>query len=59
VAQVGLGGECKGVLFLAHWACEVSRHLGGDATYRWAHDRGMELTMEAIMETHINVKHVL
>ncbi|GAB0207154.1 hypothetical protein GRJ2_003181000 [Grus japonensis] len=48
VAQVDLDWECKGELFVARWAHETSGHLGRDATYRWARDRGVDLTMEAI-----------
>ncbi|GAB0207842.1 hypothetical protein GRJ2_003249900 [Grus japonensis] len=53
VAQVDLDWERKGELFVARWAHETSGHLGRDATYRWAHDRGVDLTMEAITQvTH-------
>ncbi|GAB0208603.1 hypothetical protein GRJ2_003326000 [Grus japonensis] len=53
VAQVDLDWEHKGELFVARWAHETSGHLGRDATYRWACDRGVDLTMEAITQvTH-------
>ena len=53
VSQVDLDWECKGELFVAQWAHETSGHLGRDATYRWARDRGVDLTMEAIAQvTH-------
>ncbi|GAB0210171.1 hypothetical protein GRJ2_003482900 [Grus japonensis] len=53
VAQVDLDWECKGELFIGRWAHETSGHLGRDATYRWARDRGVDLTMEAITQvTH-------
>ena len=53
VAQVDLDWERKGELFVARWAHETSGHLGRDATYRWARDRGVDLTMEAITQvTH-------
>ena len=48
-----LDWERKGELFVARWAHETSGHLGRDATYRWARDRGVDLTMEAITQvTH-------
>ncbi|KAK4806211.1 hypothetical protein QYF61_001134 [Mycteria americana] len=53
----GLGGSglgVKGELFIAQWARETSGHLGRDATYRWAHDRGMDLTIEAITQSTWN-----
>ncbi|XP_054244819.1 centromere protein I [Indicator indicator] len=50
VAQVDLDWERKGELFVARWAHETSGHLGRDATYRWARDRGVDLTMEAITQ---------
>ena len=53
IAQVDLDWERKGELFVARWAHETSGHLGRDATYRWARDRGVDLTMEAITQvTH-------
>ncbi|GAB0207771.1 hypothetical protein GRJ2_003242800 [Grus japonensis] len=53
VAQVDLDWERKGELFVARWAHETSGHLGRDATYRWACDQGVDLTMEAITQvTH-------
>uniref|UniRef100_A0A8B9ZLB8 Uncharacterized protein n=1 Tax=Anas platyrhynchos TaxID=8839 RepID=A0A8B9ZLB8_ANAPL len=53
VAQVDLDWERKGELFVARWAHETSGHLGRDATYRWARDRGVDLTIEAITQvTH-------
>ncbi|GAB0203747.1 hypothetical protein GRJ2_002840300 [Grus japonensis] len=48
VAQVDLDWEHKGELFVARWAHETSGHLGRDATYRWACDRGVDLTMKDI-----------
>uniref|UniRef100_A0A8C5TPT8 RNase H type-1 domain-containing protein n=1 Tax=Malurus cyaneus samueli TaxID=2593467 RepID=A0A8C5TPT8_9PASS len=50
IAQVDLDWERKGELFIARWAHETSGHLGRDATYRWARDRGVDLTMEAISQ---------
>ncbi|KAK4807038.1 hypothetical protein QYF61_018379 [Mycteria americana] len=53
VAQVDLDWDRKRELFVARWAHETLGHLGGDATYRWACDRGVDLTMEAITQvTH-------
>ncbi|GAB0207714.1 hypothetical protein GRJ2_003237100 [Grus japonensis] len=48
VAQVDLDWQRKGELFIARWALDTSGHQGRDATYRWAHDRGLDLTMDAI-----------
>uniref|UniRef100_A0A493TKI9 Uncharacterized protein n=1 Tax=Anas platyrhynchos platyrhynchos TaxID=8840 RepID=A0A493TKI9_ANAPP len=53
IAQVDLDWGRKGELFVARWAHETSGHLGRDATYRWARDRGVDLTIEAITQvTH-------
>ncbi|XP_074934140.1 uncharacterized protein LOC142049879 [Phalacrocorax aristotelis] len=48
VAEVDLDWQHKGELFLARWAHDTSGHQGRDATYRWARDRGVDLTMDAI-----------
>ncbi|KAK4823654.1 hypothetical protein QYF61_005006 [Mycteria americana] len=54
VAQVDLDWEHKNELFVARWSHETSGHLGRDATYRWAHDQGVDLTMEANTQvTHV------
>ncbi|GAB0206876.1 hypothetical protein GRJ2_003153200 [Grus japonensis] len=50
VAQVDLDWQCKGELFIAEQAHDTSGHQGRDATYRWAHDRGVDLSMEAISQ---------
>ncbi|GAB0208621.1 hypothetical protein GRJ2_003327800 [Grus japonensis] len=50
VAQVDLDWQRKGELFIARWAHDTSGHQGRDATYRWARDRGVDLTMDAISE---------
>ena len=50
VAQVHLDWQHKGELFIARWAHDTSGHQGRDATYRWARDRGMELTMDTIAQ---------
>ncbi|PKU31524.1 hypothetical protein llap_18173 [Limosa lapponica baueri] len=50
VAQVDLDWEHKGELFVTRWAHKTLEYLGRDATYRWAHDRGVDLTMEAITQ---------
>ena len=43
----------KGELFPAQWAHDASGHQGRDATYRWARDRGMDLTVDIIAQaTH-------
>ncbi|GAB0209112.1 mitochondrial enolase superfamily member 1 [Grus japonensis] len=50
VAQVDLDWQRKGELFIARWAHDPSGHQGRDATYRWARDRGVDLTMDAISQ---------
>ena len=50
VAQTDLDWQNKGELFLARWAHETSGHQGRDATYKWARDRGVDLTMDAIAQ---------
>ncbi|RMB91846.1 hypothetical protein DUI87_31774 [Hirundo rustica rustica] len=32
------------------WAHDASRHQGRDATYKWARDRGVDLTMDSISQ---------
>ncbi|XP_072706101.1 uncharacterized protein [Ciconia boyciana] len=51
VAQVDLDWQHKGELFIAWWAHVTSGHQGRDATYRWARDRGVDLTMDTIAQT--------
>ncbi|GAB0209282.1 hypothetical protein GRJ2_003393900 [Grus japonensis] len=50
VAQVDLDWQHKGEMFIAHWAHDTSGHQGRDVTYRWARDRGVDLSMEAISQ---------
>ncbi|KAK4832245.1 hypothetical protein QYF61_021170 [Mycteria americana] len=50
VAQVDLDWQRKGELFIAWWAHDTSGHQGRDATYRWARDRGVRLTMDTIAQ---------
>ncbi|GAB0209822.1 hypothetical protein GRJ2_003447900 [Grus japonensis] len=50
VAQVDLDWQPKGELFIAWWAHDTSGHQGRDGTYRWAHDRGVDLSMDAISQ---------
>ncbi|GAB0183648.1 hypothetical protein GRJ2_000830100 [Grus japonensis] len=50
VAQVDLDWQRKGELFIAQWAHDTSGHQGRDATYRWARDRGVDLSMDAISQ---------
>ncbi|RMC15407.1 hypothetical protein DUI87_07598 [Hirundo rustica rustica] len=50
VSQVDLDWQHKGEVFLAHWAHDASGHQGRDATYRWARDRGVDLTMDNISQ---------
>ncbi|XP_010581152.1 PREDICTED: 7SK snRNA methylphosphate capping enzyme [Haliaeetus leucocephalus] len=50
VSQVDLDWHHKGELFMARWAHDTSGHQGRDATYRWARDRGVDLTMDTIAQ---------
>ncbi|GAB0208964.1 hypothetical protein GRJ2_003362100 [Grus japonensis] len=50
VAQADLDWQHKSELFIACWAHDTSGHQGRDATYRWARDRGVDLTMDAIAQ---------
>ncbi|GAB0205676.1 hypothetical protein GRJ2_003033200 [Grus japonensis] len=50
VAQVDLDWQHKGELFIAGWAHDTSGHQGRDATYRWARDRGVDLSLDAISQ---------
>ncbi|KAK4806255.1 hypothetical protein QYF61_013399, partial [Mycteria americana] len=50
VAQVDLDWQHKGELFIAWWAHDTSGHQGRDATYTWACDRGVSLTMDTIAQ---------
>lgn len=50
MAQVDLDCQHMGELFLSWWAHDTSGHQGIDATYRWAHDQGVDLTMDTIAQ---------
>ncbi|KAK4826729.1 hypothetical protein QYF61_010982, partial [Mycteria americana] len=50
VAQVDLDWQDKGGLLIAQWAHDTSGHQGRDATYGWACDRGVDLTMDTIAQ---------
>ncbi|RMB88695.1 hypothetical protein DUI87_34935 [Hirundo rustica rustica] len=50
VSKMDLDWEHKGELFLAQWAHDASGHQGRDATYKWARDRGVDLTMDSISQ---------
>ncbi|GAB0206679.1 hypothetical protein GRJ2_003133500 [Grus japonensis] len=50
VAQVDLDWQHKGELFIARWAHDTSGHQGRHATYRWARDRGVDLSMDTITQ---------
>ncbi|XP_029820605.1 uncharacterized protein LOC115307985 [Manacus vitellinus] len=50
VSQVDLDWQHKGELFLARWAHDTSGHQGRDATYRWARDRGVDLTKDIVSQ---------
>lgn len=42
-----MDSQHKGEL-LAWWAHDASGHQGRDATDKWAHDRGVHLTMDTV-----------
>ncbi|GAB0209796.1 hypothetical protein GRJ2_003445300 [Grus japonensis] len=50
IDQLDLDWQCKGELFIACWAHDTSGHQGRDATYRWACDQGVDLTMDTIAQ---------
>ena len=50
VSQVDLDRQHKGELFIARWAHDTLGHQGRDATYQWAPDRGVDLTMDTIAQ---------
>ncbi|XP_014116415.1 PREDICTED: uncharacterized protein LOC102105886 [Pseudopodoces humilis] len=50
VSKIDLDWQHKGELFLAQWAHNASGHQGRDATYKWARDRGVDLTMDSISQ---------
>jgi hypothetical protein len=50
VAQTDLDWQNKSELFLARWARDTSGRQGRDATYKWARDRGVDLTTDAIAQ---------
>ncbi|RMC16235.1 hypothetical protein DUI87_08450 [Hirundo rustica rustica] len=50
VSKTDLDWQHKGELFLARWAHDASGHQGRDATYKWAQDRGVDLTMDSISQ---------
>ncbi|RMC07789.1 hypothetical protein DUI87_15258 [Hirundo rustica rustica] len=50
VSKTDLDWQHKGELFLARWAHDASGHQGRDATYEWARDRGVDLTMDSISQ---------
>lgn len=47
---MNLDWESKGELFVAWWTRETLAHLGRGATYRWACDWGLDLTIKAITQ---------
>jgi len=49
-AEVDLDWQHKGELFISQWAHDTSGHQGRDATYRWARDRGVDLSMDTIAQ---------
>ncbi|RMC16987.1 hypothetical protein DUI87_06294 [Hirundo rustica rustica] len=50
VSKIDLDWQHKGELFLARWAHDASGHQGRDAAYKWAQDRGVDLTMDSISQ---------
>ncbi|RMC19597.1 hypothetical protein DUI87_03156 [Hirundo rustica rustica] len=50
VSKIDLDWQHKGELFLAQWAHDASGHQGRDATYKWARDRGVDLTTDSISQ---------
>ncbi|RMC03352.1 hypothetical protein DUI87_20548 [Hirundo rustica rustica] len=50
VSKIDLDWQAKGELLLARWARDDSGHQGRDATYKWARDRGVDLTMDSISQ---------
>jgi len=50
VTQVDLDWQHKGELFITQWTHDTSGHHGRDATYRWARDRGVDLTVGTITQ---------
>ncbi|RMB93748.1 hypothetical protein DUI87_29820 [Hirundo rustica rustica] len=50
VSKMDLDWQHKGELFLARWAHDASGHQDRDATYKWARDRGVDLTMDSISQ---------
>ncbi|RMC18933.1 hypothetical protein DUI87_03531 [Hirundo rustica rustica] len=50
VSQVDLDWQHKGEVFLARWAHDASGHQGRDATYQWACDCGVDLTINNISQ---------
>jgi len=50
MAQIDWDWQNKGELFLDRRAHETSGHQERDATYKWAGDLGLDLTMDAIVE---------
>ncbi|RMC15654.1 hypothetical protein DUI87_07856 [Hirundo rustica rustica] len=50
VSKIDLDWEHKGELFLVRWAHDASGHQGRDASYKWARDRGVDLSMDSISQ---------
>lgn len=50
VAQIDLDWQHKGELFPTWWVHDTKGHRGRDATYRWACDWDMGLTMDTIAQ---------
>jgi len=50
VAQIDLDWQHKGELFLAWWTHETSGHQGRYATYKWAREQGVDLTVNTIAQ---------
>ncbi|TRZ13406.1 hypothetical protein HGM15179_013709 [Zosterops borbonicus] len=50
VSKTVLDWQHKGELFLARWAHDASGHQDRDPTYKWALDRGVDLTIDSISQ---------
>lgn len=50
IEVVQMDWERQGEPYVGQRAYGSLGHLGRDATYRWACDRGVDLTMEAVMQ---------
>ncbi|TRZ18876.1 hypothetical protein HGM15179_008233 [Zosterops borbonicus] len=59
VSKIDLHWQHKRELLLAQWVHDALGHQGRDATYKWAQDQGMDLTMDSILRLSMTVRRVL